>query len=82
MRARAIENAAFVLAAAQTGIHADGRATFGHSLGIDPWGEVMVDMEEAPGLGFVELDPERIDAVRGRISVLDHARAIPRVVRA
>jgi len=82
LRARAIENAAFVLAAAQTGIHADGRATFGHSLGIDPWGEVMVEMEEAPGLGFVELDPERIDAVRGRISVLDHARAIPRVVRA
>ena len=82
LRARAIEGAAFVVAAAQTGEHQDGRATYGHSLVIDPWGEVLLDMGEAPGLGFAELDPARQADVRARIPALKHRRAIPEVLRA
>lgn len=79
LRARAIEAAAFVVAAAQTGVHEDGRATYGHSLVIDPWGEVLLDMGEAAGLGFAEIDPARTADVRARIPVLAHRRAIPEV---
>ncbi len=79
LRARAIEAGAFVVAAAQTGIHADGRATYGHSLVIDPWGDVILDMREAAGLQFADIDPARLDDVRARIPVLSHRRAIPRV---
>ena len=57
-RARAIEASAFVISAAQVGTHQDGRETYGHSLVIDPWGEVLLDMGgEAAGLSFAELDP-------------------------
>ncbi|MFW2852309.1 carbon-nitrogen hydrolase family protein [Sphingomonas sp. TX0543] len=79
MRARAIESAAFVIAAAQTGEHEDGRETYGHSLVVDPWGEVLLDMGEAPGIGFIALDPAALDAVRARIPVLKHRRGIPPV---
>lgn len=79
LRARAIESAAWVVAAAQSGRHADGRETYGHSLVIDPWGEVVLDMGEGAGLGFADIDPERVAAVRGRIPVLAHRRAIPAV---
>lgn len=81
LRARAIEGAAFVVAAAQTGVHADGRATYGHSLVIDPWGEVLLDMGEAPGLGFADIDPARQADVRTRIPALRHRCPIPRVER-
>jgi len=76
LRARAIEAAAFVIAAAQTGEHADGRATFGHSLAVDPWGEVLLDMGENAGLAFAEMDPERQREARARVPVLRHRRAI------
>jgi predicted amidohydrolase len=82
MRARAIETGCFVVAAAQAGAHADGRTTYGHSLVIDPWGDVLLDMGEARGLGLAEIDPARVADVRARIPVLDHARAIPPVTRA
>jgi len=82
LRARAIEAGAFVVAAAQTGVHEDGRATYGHSLVIDPWGEVLLDMGEAAGVGFAEIDPARISDVRGRIPVLSHRRVIPEVTAA
>ena len=82
LRARAIEAAAFVVAAAQSGIHEDGRATYGHSLAIDPWGEMLLDMGEAPGLGFVDIDPARVVSARERVPVLQHRRAIPQVERA
>jgi predicted amidohydrolase len=82
MRARAIESAAFVVAAAQTGKHEDGRATYGHSLVVDPWGEVLLDMGEDAGIGFAELDFDRIADVRSRIPVIDHRRPIPPVERA
>lgn len=76
LRARAIESAAFVIAPAQTGTHEDGRSTYGHSLVIDPWGEVLLDMDDAPGLAFVDIDLSRIDEVRARIPVLNHRRSI------
>jgi deaminated glutathione amidase len=76
-RARAIEASAFVVAAAQTGRHADGRETYGHSLVVDPWGEVLLDMGTAPGLGFAELDPVRIAEVRAQLPSLANRRAIP-----
>ena len=79
LRARAIEAGAYVVAAAQTGLHADGRATYGHTLVIDPWGDVLLDMGDAAGLGFAEIDPAQVDAVRARIPVLAHRRPIPPV---
>lgn len=82
LRARAIENACWVIAAAQTGVHQDGRATYGHSLVIDPWGEVVLDMGEDAGLGLATIDPATVAEVRSRIPVLDHRRAIPAVTRA
>ncbi len=81
LRARAIEAGAFVLAAAQTGEHEDGRATYGHSLAVDPWGEVLLDMGERAGLAEVELDPARLADVRARLPALQHRRAIPPVER-
>ncbi|MDF0489490.1 carbon-nitrogen hydrolase family protein [Sphingomonas sp. H39-1-10] len=81
-RARAIESAAYVISAAQTGTHEDGRATYGHSLVVDPWGTVLLDMGEEAGLGFAEIDPARVADVRARVPVLAHRRAIPGVVSA
>lgn len=79
LRARAIENAAFVIAAAQQGRHEDGRETFGHSLAVDPWGEVICEMAEGTGIGYAEIAMERLHEVRRRIPVLDHRRPIPAV---
>jgi deaminated glutathione amidase len=76
-RARAIENAAWVIAAAQTGAHADGRKTYGHSLVVDPWGQIVLDMGEEPGLGFAEIKAGQMEEVRKRIPVVDHRRSIP-----
>jgi predicted amidohydrolase len=80
LRARAIESAAFVVAAAQCGSHEDGRRTYGHSLVIDPWGEVILDAGEAPGVYWAELDLERIADVRSRIPVLSHRKSIEDVI--
>ncbi|KQU56024.1 nitrilase [Sphingomonas sp. Leaf339] len=79
LRARAIEAGAFVVAAAQTGTHADGRTTYGHSMVVDPWGKVLLDMGEAPGLAVVDLDPTVLVDVRTRIPALRHRRQIPPV---
>ena len=79
LRARAIEAGAYVVAAAQTGIHADGRETYGHSLVVDPWGDVILDMGETAGLAFAEIDPARVEQVRSRIPVIAHRRTIPAV---
>ena len=79
LRARAIEAGAFVVAAAQTGTHADGRATYGHSLVVDPWGEILLDMGDAAGLGYAEIDRARIAEVAARIPVRAHLRTIPPV---
>jgi len=76
-RARAIEASAFVIAAAQVGEHEDGRRTYGHSLVVDPWGEVLLDMggEEA-GLGCCEIDLGRIAEVRNQLPSLANKRDI------
>ena len=80
LRARAIEAGLFVVAAAQVGRHEDGRQTFGHSLVIDPWGEVLLDMGEEPGIGFADIDLKRIPEVRSRIPAINHRRPIPEAV--
>lgn len=80
LRARAIEAGLFVVAAAQVGRHEDGRQTFGHSLVIDPWGEILIDMGEQSGIGFADIDLKRIFDVRSRIPALNHRRAIPEAV--
>lgn len=77
-RARAIEASAWVVAAAQVGEHADGRRTYGHSLVIDPWGEVVLDMGgDDPGLGFAEIDLTRTGEVRRQLPSLANRREIP-----
>ena len=80
LRARAIEAGGFVIAAAQTGVHADGRETYGHSLVVDPWGEVLLDMGEGTGIGYVDLDLAVIDRVQARVPALRHRRAIDAVL--
>ena len=76
-RARAIEATAYVVAAAQVGRHEDGRETYGHSLVIDPWGDVLLDMGGVvPGLAFAEFDPARITAVRAQVPCLANKQAI------
>ena len=82
LRARAIEAGVHLIAAAQTGEHQDGRATYGHSLVVGPWGEVLLDMGDAAGLGFATVDMAQVDAVRQRLPAIRHRRAIPPVVRA
>ena len=79
MRARAIEAELFIVAAAQAGLHEDGRETYGHSLVADPWGELVLEMGDEPGLAFAELDLARIADVRARIPVHEHRRQIPPV---
>ena len=76
LRARAIEAGVFVVAAAQTGRHEDGRITYGHSLVVSPWGEVLLDMGETPGLGFAEIDGRHVDEVRSRLPAIRHRRAV------
>ena len=79
LRARAIEAQAFVIAAAQVGRHADGRETYGHSLVVDPWGEVLLDMGgDAPGLAFCDIELRRIADVRAQVPALANRCAIPK----
>jgi predicted amidohydrolase len=75
IRARAIETGAFVVAAAQTGVHADGRETYGHSLVVDPWGTIVLDMGTEPGGAVADLDLSRVATTRARIPTLRAGRA-------
>jgi predicted amidohydrolase len=79
LRARAIENACWVVAAAQCGTHEDGRKTFGHSLVIDPWGTIILDMKTQNGLGYADIDLAKVADVRNRVPVIAHRRPIPAV---
>ena len=74
LRARAIENGCFVLAAAQGGKHENGRETFGHSLVVDPWGRILAEGGTDPGVVMAEIDPAEAAAARGRIPSLRHGR--------
>jgi predicted amidohydrolase len=76
LRARAIEAGVFVVAAAQCGKHEDGRETYGHSLVVDPWGELLLDMGEKGGVGFAEIDLGRVEEVRSRLPAIRHRRPI------
>jgi deaminated glutathione amidase len=74
LRARGIENGCFVFAAAQGGVHENGRSTYGHSLVIDPWGEVLVEAGTEPGVSLVDIDPGAVAAARSKIPSLQHGR--------
>ena len=77
MRARAIEAGVFVVAAAQGGRHEDGRETYGHSLVVGPWGEIPLDMGDEKGVGFADIELQRVDEVRMRLPAIRHRRPIP-----
>jgi deaminated glutathione amidase len=74
MRARAIENGCFVFAAAQGGKHENGRETFGHSLVVDPWGQIIAEAGTEPGVIIAEVDPALVAAARSRIPSLLNGR--------
>lgn len=75
LRARAIENGAFIIASAQGGVHEDGRETYGHSLIIDPWGRVIAEVDgNEPGIIVAEIDTAQVAAARAKIPNLKNAR--------
>ncbi len=76
LRARAIENQCYVIAAAQGGTHENGRRTFGHSLVIDPWGDVVaIRRDEGEGIVMAELSSDRVASVRMQLPALEHRRS-------
>jgi nitrilase len=74
LRARAVENQCYLIASAQGGLHENGRRTWGHSMIIDPWGEVLAVLAEGEGVVVADLDPARIQAVRTQLPALSHRR--------
>ncbi len=74
LRARAVENQCYVLAAAQGGTHENGRRTWGHSMVVDPWGEVLAVRAEGEGVVIAEIDEKRMAAVRKQLPALEHRR--------
>jgi predicted amidohydrolase len=74
VRARAIENGSFVLAAAQGGRHENGRETFGHSLVVDPWGRILAEGGSEPGVVIADIDPAEIGKARAKVPSLQHGR--------
>ncbi|MDJ1157455.1 carbon-nitrogen hydrolase family protein [Chelatococcus sp. SYSU_G07232] len=73
-RARAIETGSFMISAAQGGLHADGRETYGHSIIVDPWGRVLAEAGDAPGVILATIDPALVADARQRIPTLAHTR--------
>ncbi len=74
LRARAVENQCYVLAPAQGGVHENGRRTWGHSMVVDPWGEVLQVLPEGEGVVVAEVDPARLAQVRQQLPALAHRR--------
>jgi predicted amidohydrolase len=74
LRARAIETGSFVFAAAQGGLHEDGRETFGHSLIVDPWGRVLADGGAEPGVVTAKIEPRLVAEARAKVPVLQNGR--------
>ena len=72
VRARAVENLCYVLAPAQAGHHENGRDTYGNSMIVDPWGEVLARLDKAPGVAIAEIDHGRIADVRKSMPALEH----------
>ena len=80
-RARAIENGAFMISAAQGGVHEDGRETYGHSMIVAPWGEVLAEADHAdPGVVVADIDPALSAAARAKVPNLKNARPFGLVV--
>jgi len=75
-RARAIENGAFMISAAQAGVHEDGRETYGHSIIVDPWGKVLAEAGDEPGVIMAEIDLAAVGDARGKIPALRHTRPV------
>jgi len=75
LRSRAIENGAFVIAAAQGGLHANGRKTYGHSLIVAPWGEVLAEAGTDPCVISADIDPHLSAQARTKVPSLQHDRA-------
>jgi predicted amidohydrolase len=76
LRARAIETGCFVIAPAQTGTHDQGRKTYGHSLIVSPWGEVLADAGDGVGFILADLDMDRVDEARAMVPALTHDRSV------
>ncbi len=76
-RARAIETGSFMISAAQGGRHEDGRETYGHSIIVDPWGRVLAEADDAPGVIMAEIEVGLVADARARIPTLAHARRVP-----
>jgi deaminated glutathione amidase len=76
LRARAVENQCYVIAAAQGGRHENGRRTFGHSMVVDPWGKVLNVLPEGEGVVMAEIDAAHIAAVRTQLPALEHRRLV------
>jgi predicted amidohydrolase len=74
LRARAVENQCYVIAPAQGGVHENGRRTYGHSMVVDPWGDVLGVLPEGEGVVLADVDRERIAAVRKQLPALEHRR--------
>ena len=74
VRARAIENQAFVIAANQVGQHANGTSSYGHSMIVDPWGRVLAEAPDGPGVIVADLDRRRLTEIRERLPALTHRR--------
>ena len=74
LRARAVENQCYVLAAAQGGTHANGRRTWGHSMVVGPWGEIVTQLPEGEGFVIAEVDAQRLNAVRTQLPALRHRK--------
>ena len=72
LRARAIENQCYAIAAAQGGVHSSGRRTHGHSMIIDPWGRIVAELPEGEGVLWADLDPALLASVRNRLPALRH----------
>jgi len=74
LRARAIENTAYVFAPAQTGFHGKDRKTWGHAMIVDPWGKIIADAGSEPGIAYGEINPARLKEVRKKMPSLKHRR--------
>lgn len=74
LKARAIENLAFVVASAQGGYHVNGRATYGHSMIVDPWGNTLDELASGNGYAIADIDLSRQQQIRQRFPVLDHRK--------
>jgi predicted amidohydrolase len=76
LRARAIENLAYVLAPAQVGVHGGGRASHGHAMIVDPWGSILAQVADGEGAAVADLDFDRQDRLRRELPALDHVRLL------